>query len=107
MSDKIVDNLAQVGRAQSMFSLIVGIIIAVVIFVVGLISLFRGSYSGGLIMMGVACLIGGISYVSNYMVNTNSTYAAMQGAQTIFGKSGSGSSSSSGGITLGPLKIST
>ncbi len=102
MSDKVVDSFAAIGRAKSMFSLVAGIFIASVFFIIGLVFAFKGTYSGGFIMMGVALLIGGISYVSHHMVSTNSTYAAMQGAQSIFGNSGS---SSTGSITLGPLKI--
>lgn len=104
MSDKMVDGLAAVGRARSLFSLIGAIFIAVIFFIVGLISAFKGNYSMGFIMMGVSLLIGGIAYVSHYMVSTNSTYAAMQGAQSIFGSGSSGSSSGST-FSIGPLKI--
>ena len=104
MADKLVDGFAAVGRAQSMFSLVVGILIATVFFVIGLVFVFKGTYSGGFIMMGVACLIGGISYVSFNLISNNSSYAAMQGAQSIFGSNRSGSGT--GGLSLGPLRIS-
>jgi predicted phage tail protein len=106
MSDKMVDSFAAVGRAQSMFSLAVGLLISIVFFIIGLVFVFKGTYSGGLIMMGVALLIGGISYVSHHMVSTNSTYAAWQGASTIFGNNRGRSGRSSGGLSIGPIRIS-
>lgn len=105
MSDKMVDSFAEIGRAKSMFSLGVGLFISAVFFIIGLVFLFKGSYSGGLIMIGVSLLIGGGSYVSYFITSKNKTFAAWQGASTMFG-SNSGSSGSSGGLSIGPIRIS-
>jgi len=82
-TDQVIGDLASIGRAKSMFSLVVSIFIAVVFFIFALVALFQKNWGGGFIMLGVSLLIGGVSYIIYHFTTKSETFAALQGASAV------------------------
>jgi len=79
-----VDDLAKIGRFESSLKFILASIFSVVLLIISILSFRQKKYKTGFILLGVAALIFAISYYSNKLVQSSTTYAAVSGTNDLF-----------------------
>jgi len=83
MSAQVVEDLDKIGRFESSMKFVFATICSILLFVFGIYSIYKRNYKVGLIFIGIALFIFLVSYYSNKLVQSSSTYAAISGTGDI------------------------
>jgi hypothetical protein len=78
-----MDTLVSFERTRSTIVNIIGYVIGVVLIVIGIYLLFKKKYWEGSLLILVTIGFGVLSWVWNYYVQTNDTFAKLSGVNTI------------------------
>jgi hypothetical protein len=82
--DSAVNIAASIGEFSALFSLIISIAIAFILIIIGCIIISKKREVGkGVLLIVIAFLIVGISYLYYYFVTSNKSFAAIVGVATV------------------------
>ena len=79
-----IDDLAKIGRFESSIKFILASIFTIVLVIISIFSFKNKNYKAGFICLGIAALIFSLSYYTNKLVQSSTTYAAASGTNNLW-----------------------